>query len=292
VTVPQPGIRARTSTIGAVTLGRGGFELRGGPTPAASLVREVWGAHRLIGMLARQDFYVRYRRAAFGLVWAVGLPVFQATVLSIVFSYIVRVRTGTSYPVFMLSGLVPWTFFSLTLSVAATAIVDGSSLSTKIYFPRAVLPLVSVAANVYGFVISLAVLVGACLVFGVGVGPRVVLLLPATLLLFSLTAAFALLGAALHVYFRDIRYVIQASLTAWFYLTPVFYPLRLVPGGLRHVIEANPLTGVVGLFREATVGGQPRLGLTLLVSMGWLVLASVGALEMHRRYDRVFVDLL
>ena len=269
-----------------------GFELRGETTPLRDLIGQLWRSRALISILARKDFFVRYRRASFGLFWAVGLPLFQAIVLAVVFSRVVRIETGTSYAAFVFSGMVAWSFFAGTLAAAATSIVDGASLSSRIYFPRAVLPLVSITANAYGFLINTVVLVGLCLVVGVSLGPEIVLLVPAVALLLVLLTGFALTLSALHVYFRDVRYLIAAVTTAWFYVTPVLYPVRLAPGVLRSVIKANPMTGVVELFRYATVGADPGWGTTVAISGAWAAAMVAIGLLLHRRYNRVFVDLL
>jgi ABC-type polysaccharide/polyol phosphate export permease len=266
--------------------------LTGPITPVPELVADVWASRRLLAILARKDFYVRYRRASLGLFWAVGLPVFQALVLALVFSRVVRIHTGTNFAVFVLAGMVGWTYFSNTLSAASTAIVDGSGMSTRIYFPRVVLPLVSVLANLYGYAITLAILLVLCPLLGVGLGAAVLWVVPATALAVVLTAGAGLVASALHVYFRDIRYIVTAAVIGWFYLTPVFYPLHLAHGFLHAVVAANPVTGVVELLRAATAGVDPRWGWTVLISLGWSgVLLAAGA-ALHRRYNRLFTDLL
>ena len=268
------------------------FELRGEATPLRELLVQLWHSRSLISILAKKDFFVRYRRASFGLFWAVGLPLFQALVLAVVFSRVVRIETGTNYAAFVFSGMVAWSFFSGALSAASTSIVDGAALSSRIYFPRAVLPFVSITANAYGFVINSVVLVGLCLVVGVSIGPEVVMLVPAIALVLLLLAGFSLVLSALHVYFRDVRYVIAAVTTAWFYVTPVLYPVRLAPGVLRSIVKVNPVTGVVELFRYATVGADPGWGAMVAVSCTWAAVSLVAGLLLHRRFNRVFVDLL
>lgn len=269
-----------------------GFDLTGRPAPLGDLITDVWGARGLLAVLARKDFYVKYRRASFGMLWAVGLPLFQAGIMALVFSNIVEIDTGTSYPVFVFSGFLGWTFFSSTLSAGSTSIVDGASLSSRIYFPRAVLPLATVATNLYGFVINVGVLLVLSIAFGVPLGLDVLLLVPATLLMTLLAVAFALLASALHVYFRDVRYLIVAAMTAWFYVTPVLYPLRLAPGRLRTLIRLNPVTGVVEMFRAATVGADAGWLGTVGVTCVWIVVVGAIAVKVHHRFDRVFSDLL
>jgi ABC-type polysaccharide/polyol phosphate export permease len=268
-----------------------GFELTGNPTPISRLLAETWAARRILAILARKDFYVRYRRASFGMMWAVGLPVIQSAVMAAVFSRVLRFQ-GVSYPIFVFSGLLPWTFVSTALVTGSTAIVDNAAMSNKIYFPRAVLPLVTVLSALYSFLISLVVLLAFCGVFRVEVGPQFLLVVPATLLATFLCAAFTTLLAAMHVYFRDIRYLVQAAVTAWFYLTPVLYPLRYPPRALRPFIIANPVTGIIELFRVATVGADRAWPVAALWTGIWTVGLVIVALVLHRRFDRVFADLM
>jgi len=269
-----------------------GFVLTARPLPLSRLLRSVWDSRELLAVLARKDFYVRYRRAAFGLTWAVGLPLFQSVILAIVFSRVVHIRTGTNFAVFVLAGMVGWTYFSNTLSGASTAIVDGSGMSARIYFPRVVLPLVSVVANLYGYAITMAILLVLSPILGVGLNASVLWVVPASALLVVLTTGACLVTSALHVYFRDVRYLVTAAVIGWFYLTPVLYPVRLAHGVLHAVLVANPLTGVVEMFRAATAGVDPAWGWSVLVSLAWSAVLVTLGLSLHRRYDRVFTDLL
>lgn len=270
-----------------------GFELRGESTPLSDLVRELWHKRRLIRLLARRDFHVRYRRPTFGLLWVVAVPVIHAAVLSAVFSIVVRVPTGgVPRPVFMLTGLLPWMYFSSTLSAAVTSITGGSGLATKVYFPRAMLPLLIVRSNLYGYGPRVVIVLASLLIFGVGIKLSILMLVPATFLMVALAAAFALVLAALHVYFRDMSFIMQVITQAWFYASGVFFPVDIVPEGiLRTIVELNPATGMVYFFRASTVGSP--LDLSLLWSpLIWTFALIAVAAFLYRRFDRVFVDLL
>jgi ABC-type polysaccharide/polyol phosphate export permease len=268
------------------------LELGGEATPVPRLAMDLWRSRGLLRILARKDFFVRYRRASLGMAWAVLVPLVQATVLAVVVSRFVHFRdVHVDYVVFVFSGTLVWNTFSTTVSAAATSIVDGAGLSTKIYFPRALLPLVTVASNLYGLVPSVGILLVLALATGAPLGPRLVLLLPALALTALLAAAFGLVLAALHVYFRDVRYIVQTALVAWFYATPVFYPLEAA-GRLAPLLRANPATGMIELMRAATVGADPGFLTAVWWSLGWVAaLVTLGA-ALHRRFDRVFVDLL
>jgi lipopolysaccharide transport system permease protein len=268
-----------------------GFELRAGPTPLGTWLRSLWTAGPLIGVLARKDFLVRYRRASFGVLWAVGLPVLQAVVLAVVFSRVVRVHTDAPYWAFVFAGLVPATFVLTTLTSAATSIVDGSSLSSKVYFPRAVLPLSTTLGSAYGAFVSVLLLGGVTVAAG-RASPRLLLLVPACLLALALTVAASLVVSALHVWFRDTRYLLQALGAVWIYAAPVVYPLSLLPSGFRGVVEANPATGVVEVFRGATVGAEPGWTSALAWTLGWTSALLVLGCVLHCRGDRTFADRL
>lgn len=270
-----------------------GFELDGSATGMGPLLRDIWRARDLLVTLARKDFFVRYRRTSFGMLWAVGLPLVQAAVLAVVFTKIVRIDTGGNYGIYVFSGMLPWTLLSGTVSVGSTAIVDGSALATKIYFPRALLPLVVLGANLYGFLPGIAVLLVGTATIGEGIGTDVVLLVPATVLMVLFVASLTLLFSGLHVYFRDLRFVVQAGLLAWFYGTPVIYPLDEAVGTLRTILLLNPATGMVTLFRAAVSDtGTSGIGPALASTAAWTVALTVAALVLHSRRDRNFVDLL
>lgn len=270
-----------------------GFELRGTATPIGKLLADLWNKRRLIRLLARRDFHVRYRRPTFGLLWVVAVPVIQAAVMSVIFSRIVRVRLpGISYPVFMLSGLLPWLNFSQTVNSSVTAITGGSSLATKVYFPRAILPLIQVRSNLYGFSHRVGVVLLAALVFRQGIGPEIVLIIPAIALMVLLSAAFSLVFAGMQVYFRDTSFIVGALMQAWFWGSAVFFPISLAPRGLiRQAFIINPATGMIYLFRSALVGWPIEWEL-IISTLVWSAALLMIALYLYRRYDRVFCDLL
>jgi lipopolysaccharide transport system permease protein len=269
-----------------------GFALDNSPASPATLIAETWRARDLILTLARKEFFVRYRRASFGLLWAVGLPLFQAAILTIVFSRVLRINAGVPYTPFVYAGLIGWSFFSAVVGGGSSAIVDNSMLASRIYFPRTVLPLVTVVANLYSHVISAVILVVICLAFGVPLGARLALLIPATILMTAVTLAFSLLSAGLHVYFRDIRFFVQAALSGWYFVTPVFYPLAFLHPPLYWIVVANPLTGIVEFFRAATIGADPGWEVTAVVSCVWVVVLTAAALVLYSRQERNFCDLL
>jgi len=261
-----------------------------GWTSPRALARDLRRSTELCLTLARKDFFVRYRRAALGVIWAIAIPALQAVVLAVILSRVARISVP-HYAVFILSGIVGWTYFNTTLAGASTAIVDNTSLSSRIYFPRAVLPLAVCVANLFALVISLVITIVIAAATGVTPDVEILYAFPGIALIFTLTAAMTLVLSALHVYFRDVRYAVQALLLVWFYVTPVFYPLDLVHGLARRAVEANPVTGCVELFHSAVLGVAPS-GVAVAYSVAWTGILLVLATVLHCRYDRTFADLL
>jgi lipopolysaccharide transport system permease protein len=264
--------------------------LRDRPEGWADWLADLRRHRQVLGALVRKDFQTRYKRAALWVVWVVAVPLLQGAVLAFVFSKVVRVGSGEGFAEYVLAGILPWAYFSTTISVATTSIVDGAGLTDKVWFPRALLVAVPCLSNLIGFAVSIVVLLGTLPVLDAPMGVDLLLLVPGGLLLVAFTLGTSLLLSALHVSFRDVRFLVQAALLVWIYVTPILYPKELL-GGFAAWVDANPLTGIVALFHTA-VGGDEALARPLTVSAVASVLLLVAGLEVQRRRDRLFVDLL
>ena len=267
-----------------------GFDVVGESTGIRALLRAMVANRELVTTLARKEFSVRYRRASFGIAWAVALPLVQALVLAFVFSRFVRFETSVGYGLFVYAGMIVWSFFVNTVQAATVSIVENSTVTTRIYFPRALLPLVTVGASLYGFVAGLPVLVALLAVDGWQPGPEVLLVVPAVALVVVLTSGMGLLLSVAHVYFRDVRFLVAAVTTPMFYATPVFYPYGAISGVLELVNIVNPMTGVVQLMRRA-IGEQAAL-MPVLVTLIWAVVVGGVGIVVQSRRDRVMADLI
>ncbi len=289
-----------TAPSAAVKSPGDGFELRGPSTPPRVMLRELWAARGLLVILARKDFYVRYRRTVLGVVWAVGVPLVQAVVLALVFTHVVGIgrnyaASQQEYAVFLYAALVPWNYIANAGPAASTAIVDNVALAGKIYFPRALPVLVTAASAIYPFAIGVVLLLLMSVVVGSGVGASFLLVFPGAALAIAFVVAVGLCLSALHVYFRDIRYIVMAVLSVGFYLSPIIYPLTRLQDShhvLRDLIAIGPAAGPIEVFRAATVGADSALGLAVVACAVWCVVLGGLGFWLQCRRDRVFVDLL
>ncbi len=251
----------------------------------------MWDHRGVTRILARKDFQARYKRASLGVLWAVALPLIQAIVMIFVFSHFVHAGKGVSYAAFVLTGILAWSYFALVLPVACTAIVDQSSITDKLWFPRAILPVVPCLSNLVSLAISMVILLIGAPILGAGFTVYLLLLIPACVLLVLFTIALTMLVSALHVYFRDVRFIVVAAVTVWLYATPVMYPKAKL-GSLGHWLDFNPMTGIISLFHVAVLGQDGSWMRSLVVSLITTAVLLVAAMEAQRRHDRLFVDLL
>jgi ABC-type polysaccharide/polyol phosphate export permease len=269
------------------------LQLDNGPEPLGGWLGGLWRNRGLLVALAQKDFRVRYKRASLGILWSVALPLFQSAVMVFIFSRVGRFGSGTefSYAGFVLAGMVPWLYLSGSIATSTTSIVDASDLTDKIFFPRAVLPLVAPVSNLITLAISTVILFIAMPILSQPLSPRFLLVVPAAALLFAFTVSVGLVLSALYVYFRDVKFMVQAVLLIWLYVTPVVYP----PEALKDAgtwLDFNPLTGIVGLFQRAAVDAPVPTARALIVSVVTTVVLLLVAIFAHRRHDRLFVDLL
>lgn len=261
------------------------------PDRVSDWLADVRRHKEVLWALAVKDFRVRYKRATFGITWALLVPALQATVLAIVFSHVVKTGANQYYPIYVISGVVAFSYISLTLPAACASIVDGSSLTEKVWFPRALLPMVPCMSNAVGLLITTALIPILMPAFGAPYRASLLLAIPGLLLLVSFTLALSLVLAALNVYFRDVKFIVQASLMVWMYVTPIVYQQHLL-GRFAAVIDANPLTGVVTLMHMAFVGPQSQWVAPVVASIGATFALLVVSAWTHARHDRLFVDLL
>jgi lipopolysaccharide transport system permease protein len=254
-------------------------------------VRDIWDSRELLWILALRDVSVRYKQAVLGVAWAVLQPVTQMVVFTVLFNRYAGIASGSElpYPVFCFSGLVVWTLFSSGLSHASESLVNSANLVTKVYFPRAVLPLASIGSSLVDFVIGFALVFVVAAWFGVPLRATVLLAPLMALLAAACAVAIGLWTSALNLQFRDVRHALPFFLQLLVFVTPVFYPASLVTGRWHGVFVLNPMAAVVEGFRAALFG-QPlpwaRLGIAAAMI---LVVGTLGFIR-FRSLERTFAD--
>lgn len=266
-------------------------------------LRELFHHREVLLNLTRKEQKVKYKSSVLGILWSMLNPLMYLVVFYLVFTFFLP--TGIpDFPVYLLSGLLAWTLFSTGLSAATGSVVGNGPLVTKVAFPREILPLSAIGSQLVNFFFQSLVLLAVMLALGYPfLGSQLVLLPLALGVLLVFTVAVGLLTAALNVRYRDTAHLVELALLAWFWLTPVIYPVRVVLdrsqeiGGLRlfRLYQMNPMVQVTMGFQRALYG--PRLladGRGVLPDPGiaWyavrLGIVAVGALLMLYLTWRLF----
>jgi lipopolysaccharide transport system permease protein len=256
-------------------------------------LKDVLQFRELLYFLVWGELKGRYKQTVLGVAWAIIQPFVMMLVYTVAFGMIVRVPTeGVPYPVFVYSGLVVWTYFSNTLNQSSNSLLQYQGLITKVYFPRLLVPLASVAAGLIDFGIAFIVLIGLLKFYGYAI-TALVWTLPLFMLLAMTTAlAVSLWLSALNVQYRDTGLLMPLLTQVWFFSTPIIYPSSLVPEQWRPLYDIlNPMTIVVEGFRWALVGTEApnqMLWVPVLIVAGLLV----GGLYYFRRTERIFADVV
>lgn len=254
---------------------------------------ELWSYRQLLFFFVWRDVKVRYKQTLIGSAWAVLQPFAAMILFTVFFGNLLDLSTeGIPGPVFYYSALLPWTYFSLAVVTASNSVVGNQNLIHKIYFPRLLLPMSSVLPGVIDFAIAFVVLVVLMLVYGVGFGLPFLLfplfLFMAVLLALALGVWLSILNAR----FRDIRFVVPFLVQMLFFASPVVYSADQIPDEWRVLYGLNPLVGIIDGFRWSItgVGGAP--GLSVLLSVAFVLVVLVGGLVYFRKEEATIADIV
>jgi lipopolysaccharide transport system permease protein len=254
--------------------------------------RELWAYRELLWVLTARDLKVRYKQTVLGSAWAVIRPFTSMVIFSVIFGQLAKMPSdGYPYPVFVYAALLPWTFFANSISSSGQSLVSSANLVTKVYFPRLIIPLSSVGAGLVDLMISTCILLLLMLWYGVGWSVH---LLAAPLLL--LAVIFTALGvgtllAALTVAYRDFSSLTAFLVQIWMYVTPVIFPVSIVPAQWKWLLYLNPMTGLVEGFRSAFLGkpfDMAALSLSFVISL----VVFVAGVAYFEKVERRFADII
>lgn len=256
--------------------------------------RDLWKARELLFFLAWRDVLVRYKQAVLGIAWAVLRPLLTTLVFTLVFGKIARLPSGDiPYLLLVLSGITPWLYFANTVNECGNSLVANASLISKVYFPRLVVPVSGILANLVDLIITMVVLCLMLLWFKVGIGPQIFLMPLVFSILIMLTIGVGVWVSALNAMYRDVSFILPFLITFGLYLSPIGFSSAAIPEKWRLLYGLNPFVGLVDGFRFALFGDRYpfevwTLVYTFLVS---LVLILTG-ISYFRSVEREIVDVI
>lgn len=234
----------------------------------------------LLSNLVLRDFKLRYRGMSLGVLWSVVNPLVMMGVLTFIFTRILPDYKTPKFPVFLMCGLVPFNFFTLSWVSATNSLVDSAALIKRVPFPREVVPVGTVLANSVHFLIQICLLLGMALVFGIRPQLHWLWLVPIFLMEIVFACGMGLLFSALNVFVGDMRYVVESANTLLFWLVPIVYSFAIIPPQFVHFYWYNPLAAVVMACRQVLLDGTAP-STTILIR---LLLCSVFVLLLGHRF--------
>jgi lipopolysaccharide transport system permease protein len=257
-------------------------------------LRELWRYRELLYLMTWREVKIRYKQTVLGVLWAILQPILAMVVFAIFFGRLAGLeqRTGgVPYPIYVYAGLLPWTFFATSIVSGSDSLIGNTSLVTKVYFPRLLIPLSSVGAALVDLGVSSLLLLLLMGYYGVSLSWQILLLplfLANTLLIATGVGAFF---AALNVSYRDFRYVIPFAVQLWMFLTPVIYPAMLVPEGWRWLLALNPMSATIEGFRAAVLAA-PIPWASFAVSAALSLVILLASVACFRAVEQQFADVI
>lgn len=243
-----------------------------------NLLKELYNYRELLKTNVKKEIRGKYKGSLLGVLWSFINPLLQVVVYAIIFPYLMR-GTSEHYLVYLITGIIPWTFFITSVNQGMTTVRANAGIIKKVYFPREILPISVVLSQLVNFLISCIIIIVFCIGDGVGLSWHIILLPVITLIfsMFTLGLAFGL--GAINVYIKDTEYIIQFMLNMLFYGTPIIYQLELFAGSssiLYKLINLNPMTHLIMSYRDIFLYHQlpnmKALGLVTLISIAVLVI--------------------
>lgn len=255
-------------------------------------LRDLWHYRDLLYILTERDVKVRYKQTALGAIWAIIQPLFTMLIFSLFFGKLAGIPSdGVPYPLFVYAGILPWIFFSNALTKSGNSLVSNSNLITKVYFPRMIIPIATVAAGLLDFLIAFGFLVILMFYYGVGLSANL-LMIPILVVLTSLLAiGVGMYTSALNVKYRDVGQILPFLVQLWMFATPIIYPVSIVPEKWRWVLAINPLAGIIEGYR-ASFFNKPFDWTALAVSTVITLVILMYAAYTFRKMERGFADVI
>lgn len=255
--------------------------------------KELWHYRELLYFFTWRDIKVRYKQTAIGVVWAIIQPLLTMIVFSLFFGKYGKMPSdGIPYPIFVYTGLLPWTLFSQSLTRSAQSVVSNGNLIKKIYFPRIITPLAASGSALVDFMISFSILFLMMLYYKISFGLGWLLFPLLIVLTFACSVGIGFWLSAVNVLYRDVRYTVPYMIQLGLFLTPVIYPVSILPEKYSWVLYLNPMAGMIETYRALLLGYKeiPVLGLSFSVII--IILFFVSGLFFFRRMEKMFADIV
>jgi len=257
------------------------------------MYKRIYKYKDLLAVFAWREFIIRYKQTFFGISWALFQPLSMMLLFVFVFGYILEIdSSGIPYPLFFLSGLLPWTLFSNSTNYSIPSLTNHYSLITKIYFPREIIPLSGIMVFFVDFIISFIMYIGLMVFYGYAITIKFLFLIPIVMLMLIFIISVGLCLSSLNVYYRDVKLASAFIIQILFFISPVFYTVNNLSFKLKFIIYINPMTFIIESFRNLTIKGTfPDPLLFLFVSI-FILIFFIFSYRLFVRMEKAFADVI
>lgn len=242
----------------------------------------------LLKELVRRDVKTKYRRSVLGILWSVLNPLGMMIIMSIVFSHVFRANIE-NFPVYLMCGQLIFNFFNEASTIAMSAILGNASLIKKVYVPKYLFPVSKVCSCFVNLVTSFIALVIVIIATGTPLSWTVVLVVLPVLYVFLFSLGMGLLLSALVVTFRDLQHLYGVLITAWLYLTPIFYPIDMLPDWVKNIVHMNPIANIIEMFRDVVMYGVVPSAMLQVKCLGACAIVMVLGLWVFYKQQDTFI---
>ncbi len=251
--------------------------------------KELYQYRELLKTNVKKEIRGKYKGSVLGVLWSFVNPLLMVLVYAIVFPYIMRIQTE-NYLIFLICGIIPWNFFTLSLSQGTTCITNNSNLIKKVYFPREILPISVVTSGLVNFLISCIIILLFVLFGGLGLSWHLIFLPLLVLIQYIITLSIVFILSDINVYVKDIEYIVNFFVMMLFYATPILYTINMFKGGILWIFRLNPMAHLINAYRDVFYLHQiPKLGgLMIILALGIVIL--VICYKIFKKLEKNFAE--
>ena len=257
-----------------------------------NIFENIYKYRELLKNNVKKEIRGRYKNSVLGVIWTFLNPLLQLAVYAFIFPLILK-TTQEYYVIFVCVGLIPWTFFTATISQSTGTVIANGNIVKKVYFPREILPISVVTSAMVNFIISTLIIIVFCFIYGLGIELKYIIFYPVVLIIqYILQLGISFILSWVTVYFRDLEHFVQIALQVMFYATPIVYAGDTIPEAFSFIIKLNPMAHIIdgyrAIFYYQTMPDWPSLGILLVAS---IVLCIIGYF-IFKRLQRGFAEEL
>lgn len=257
-------------------------------------LKELYKYRELVFALAEREIKSRYKQSFIGFSWAIIQPLSLMLIFTFVFDRVVKIEDGnTNYSILVYSALLPWNFFSKSISYATNSLVSNRLLVTKVYFPKEVLPISLVIANIVDFIVGFLFLILLMIYYNVGLSFNLLFLLPLFLLQVFFTLGVSLFLSALNVFFRDVSSALPLLIQVWMYGCPIIYSTNIIPEKyIDYYMILNPLSPIIEAYKDIIVRTTTPNITYLFASIVTTIMLNIVVYKFFKKSEKTFADII